>query len=322
MKRAYPSQSNSTPLQPAHDLGRELGVDLWIKRDDLCPIPGGGSKVRKLTRLLRTAPSDTDALVTTGGVQSNHARTVAIAAAQHGMKCELVLHGDGQELLKPTGNLLLMLLAGAHVTIVPSDEIEDALTAVMEKLKKEGYRPLMIEGGGHSVEGALGLVDAVLELSNQQSDSEWIPDYIIHASGTGGTQAGLLAGLDLIGWPTRVIGISVARRTARGGPIVRDLYEQVRRRLQLDGEARTVEFRDEWVGEGYARALPETAAVIRKVMSLEGVPLDPTYTAKAMKGLIDLVRRGEIPRGSKVLFWHTGGLLNLMSSGLEWGFNL
>lgn len=312
--------SAPTELQRLWRLGAQLGIDLWVKRDDLFGEPGGGSKARKLQRILNAAPLGTNALVTTGGVQSNHARVVALTAARSHMRCELILHGDPRSLQNPTGNLLLMLLSGARVTIVPSDQIRDHLVSTVEALRKEGYTPLMIQGGGHSVEGALGLVDAVVELNSQRPTPDWVPDYIVHASGTGGTQAGLLAGLDLLGWSTRVIGISVAREAARGRQIVAELYEQVRNELQLDGAARYVDFRDDWVGEGYGHALPATAELIKDIASLEGLPLDPTYTSKAMRGLIDLVKQGDIPQGSTVLFWHTGGLLNLLSANVEWGF--
>lgn len=311
----------ATPVQQLLRLGHELGVELWVKRDDLCPIPGGGAKIRKLVRILREAPEIVNALVTTGGVQSNHARVVALVAAQYGMRCELVLHGDSRVLENPTGNLLLMLLSGARVNIVPSDSIGEALDSAVDSLRREGYIPLMIEGGGHSVEGALGLTDAVVELDSQLPTPDWRPDFIVHASGTGGTQAGILAGVDLLGWPTRVIGISVARQASRGRAVVAELYEQARSKLQLQERVREIDFRDNWIGDGYGHALPGAVHLIRDVASLEGVPLDPTYTSKAMRGLIDLVNQGVIPRGSRVLFWHTGGLLNLMSAEMEWGLH-
>lgn len=308
-----------TPLQRLTSLSQELDIELWVKRDDLTAIPGGGSKIRKLVRIIEQMPEDTDAVVTTGAVQSNHARVVALTAAARGLHCELILHGDPEDLKSPTGNLLLMLLSGAKVSIVPSDLIGATITSAMERLRAEGRKPTLIQGGGHSVEGALGLADAILELDAQRPSRDWIPDYIVHASGTGGTQAGLLVGLDLVGWKTHVIGISVARNAARGKAVVENLYQQLRAVLKVHGAARTVDFRDDWIGVGYGKPLPGTEELIRHVMSREGMPLDPTYTSKAMRALIGLVRRGEISRGSRVLFWHTGGLLNLLSARLEWG---
>lgn len=308
-----------SPLQRLSRLSVELGVDLWVKRDDLTPIPGGGTKIRKLQRILREAPQDVNALVTTGGVQSNHARVVALVAASRGMRCDLVLHGDPRELQRPTGNLLLMLLAGANIRVVEPDLIRPELERVLLELKENGWHPLLIEGGGHSVSASLALVDAVHELLVQRPDISWVPDFIVHASGTGGTQAGILAGLDSLGWSSRVVGISVARSAVRGRVVIEELYEQVRHELQLQGVKRDIDFRDEWVGSGYGKPLAGIERLIKHVASLEGLPLDPTYTAKAMQGLIDLIRMGDISKGSRVLFWHTGGLLNLMSSDLGWG---
>lgn len=312
-----------SPLHPLPRIGSRLGIDLWVKRDDLCPIPGGGSKVRKLLGILRRPPARVDAIVTSGGTQSNHARTAALVAAARGLRCDLVLHGDRRELEDPKGNLLLMLLAGAHIRIVAAHEIGPTLERVLEELRASGYSPLLVEGGGHSVAGSLAMADAALEFASQRSDPQWIPEFIVHASGTGGTQAGLLVGLDLLGWPTRVIGVSVARAADRGGAVVRDLYlqlrEEVQKRFQLEPVLRPVEFRDEWVGEGYAKPLPGVAKLIGELCKLEGLVLDPTYTAKAMAGLIDLVRQGAIQKGSRVLFWHTGGLLNMLAANLEWG---
>jgi len=312
---------HATPLHPLPRLGRELAIDLWIKRDDLTPVPGGGAKIRKLARILQTAPPHTDALVTTGGVQSNHARVVALVAAQKNLKCELVLHGDDHALKDPSGNLLLALLSGARVVVVPSHRVRETLDRTLGTLQENGFCPLFIEGGAHSLEGALGLAEAVLEVNQQRPDPNWVPDYIVHASGTGGTQAGILAGLDIVGWPTHVIGVSVARAAERGTLIVEELYERLRRDLQLGGKGRLVDFRDEWIGRGYAEPLPDAEKLIKMVASMEGIPLDPTYTAKAMRGMVDLVRRGDIPKGSRVLFWHTGGLLNLMSAAMDWGFD-
>lgn len=307
-----------TPLHPLKQIGKELGVDLWVKRDDLCTVPGGGSKLRKMKRILDAAPPLTDSLITNGGTQSNHARVVAILAAQRGLKAHLILHGNPKELENPRGNLLLMLLAGAEVQIVPPEEIGVSLEATFEELRTEGFHPYLIEGGGHSLEGALALANAVEELASQCSTREWIPDFIIHASGTGGTQAGILAGLDLVGWPTEVIGISVARGAERGSKIVSDLYTELRTQLKISRTIRRVDFRDNWVGSGYGKALPEARCIIQKVCTLEGLPLDPTYTSKAMVALFDLVNDGIIPKGAKVLFWHTGGLLNLLSADLDW----
>lgn len=301
-----------TPLQECGRIGAGLGVHLLMKRDDLLPIAGGGSKLRKVLRILRMADRPFDALVTTGGTQSNHARVVAILAAQNGWRCRLVLHGDPNEAASPSGNLLLMLLAGAEVEIVEPDRIAEEMASAVSSLARAGARPLEIPGGGHSLAGALSYADAVAEAAEQLQGA--VPDFIVHASGTGATQAGILAGCAAKGWMTRVIGVSVARRNPRGRSIVCTMKDEAADAIGVTVGDERVEFLDEWVGDGYEHASKDVLATIRSVATTEGIMLDPTYTGKAFLALRDLVQRGVIPSSSRVLFWHTGGLLNLISS--------
>ena len=183
-----------TPLHRLERLSLLHGVDLWVKRDDLFPIPGGGNKGRKLLRIVQDAESEgCDALVTAGGTQSNQARVAAIFAASLGWPCELILHGDPEELRTPSGNLLLMILAGASITVVPPESVGPALDRALEKLTAQGRRPILIPGRGYCQAGSLAFADAARELL-EQCPAGWHPDYIVLASGTGTTQAGLLAG--------------------------------------------------------------------------------------------------------------------------------
>jgi 1-aminocyclopropane-1-carboxylate deaminase/D-cysteine desulfhydrase-like pyridoxal-dependent ACC family enzyme len=301
-----------TPITPCPRLGRDLGIDLRVKRDDLFPMTGGGSKARKLRHILREVEGRCDALVTTGGVQSNHARVVALAAAARGWRCGLVLHGDPAVLEYPQGNLRLALLTGAEVQVVEPLEIAAALAARMAALAAEGCRPHLIPGGGHCLSGTLAYVEAVAELAAQCRAEDWTPDVILHASGTGTTQAGLLAGVQRAGWPTRVIGISVARRNPRGRGIVAQAYEEAGAHLSLPPQPDTVDVRDDWIGEGYEHAVPALWHTIHRTARTEGLILDPTYTGKAFTALLEMAG-GEIPEGSRVLFWHTGGLMNLLA---------
>lgn len=301
---------------PFHALPRaskELDLDLRIKRDDLLPLPGGGNKARKILPIIKAALTEgATALVSNGGVQSNHARVVALTAAAHGMRCHLVLHGDGGELSRPRGNLSLMLVSGASVEVVASDSIPSAIAAAVEQLRARGERPSVVPGGGHSAAGASAFISAVAELAEQAEG--WVPDRIVLASGTGTTQAGLAVGCIRMGWPSIVTGISVARQQDRGGSAVREAQEALAGMLGLDGPLPDVDFRDGWTRGGYERFDAGVVATIRWLTEREGIPLDPTYTAKAFSALLDLVGSGEIPAGSRVLFWHTGGLLNLTSS--------
>jgi 1-aminocyclopropane-1-carboxylate deaminase/D-cysteine desulfhydrase-like pyridoxal-dependent ACC family enzyme len=224
------------------------------------------------------------------------------------------LHGDHKELVEPRGNLLLMLMAGASAQIVSPSEIGPAMRSAMDGLRSEGLRPCEIPGGGHSLAGCLAYVEAADELREHCRADGWQPEWLIHASGTGATQAGLVAGLDRIHWPTRVIGISVARRNPRGTDVVERAYREVRSHLAVSCDASPIDFRDDWVGQGYEQADASVIDAIRRAASREGLILDPTYTGKAFAGLLDLVASGEVPAGAQVLFWHTGGLLNLMAS--------
>lgn len=305
----------STAVDDLSRLGKHLRVDLRVKRDDLFPVLGGGNKARKIAKILRFAKSQRcDALVTTGGIQSNHARVTALVAAARGWRCKLVLHGNPNELLRPKGNLLLMKLASAEIEIVEPSDIAEGMDSAMESLRSEGFSPYEIPGGGHTLAGAMAYVDAVEELQRQCQRDDWRPDWIVLASGTGTTQAGLVVGLERLGWQTRVIGISVARGKPRGASIVEQACRDLKAHLGMPERSMGVDFRDDWVGDGYQKAGERVLATIRIAAEMEGLILDPTYTGKAFTALLDLIHEGEIEKGSKVLFWHTGGLLNLMAS--------
>lgn len=301
-----------TPLLPLRRLSENLGVDLWIKRDDLFPLTGGGNKGRKIVYIARdVAHRGADSVVTTGGLQSNHARATALMAAKHGWKCKLVLHGEESHMDHPQGNLLLMCLAGADIVVVPPEKIGPTMRESMDEFASQGRKPYEIPGGGHMLAGSVAYVEAIKELEYQRQSGKWIPECIILASGTGTTQAGILGGLDMVGWETRVAGISVARRNPRGRLVVEQAYADLRQHLGVNGSGRYVDFRDDWTGDGYQRPTDATIAAIRVAASVEGLMLDPTYTGKAFAALLDMIRGGEIKQGSRVLFWHTGGLLNL-----------
>jgi 1-aminocyclopropane-1-carboxylate deaminase/D-cysteine desulfhydrase-like pyridoxal-dependent ACC family enzyme len=304
-----------SPLQKLEHLSEYLGVDLRVMRDDLFPMTGGGNKARKIVKILELAQREgCNALITNGGLQSNHARVTALAAVQMGWRCHLILHGDPEDVAQPKGNFLLMLLAGAEVEIVSPSEIGSRMTAARQTLEDEGFRPFEILGGGHSLTGALAFVDAVQELQNQCLRDEWQPQWLILASGTGTTHAGLVVGLEQLGWSTRVVGISVARKNPRGRDVVMQSYEELRSHFGLSQPSQEIDFRDEWVGEGYEKAGPDVLKAIRLAAQMQGLILDPTYTGKAFAGLLHLVGTGEIGKNSQVLFWHTGGLLNLLAS--------
>lgn len=322
-----PDQLRS-PLEPLPKLGAQLGIELLCKRDDMLPYYYGGNKVRKIFGICREAETlGCNAFVTTGGLHSNHARVSALAAAARGWRCTLVLHAEPGSAVS-SGNALLARLTGAEIMLVKPDEIAAAMREAMDKLTQEGYIPFEIPGGGHCLSGSLGYAVAVHELA-AQCDA---PDYVIVASGTGTTQAGLLVGCEQLGWSTRILGISVARTQHRGTTVIDEACAELRayfssahgtshssiRGLGRSSENTTValrptEFFDDWVGGGYEQVYPELLGTIRRA-AREGLILDPTYTGKAFQGLVSMVREGKIEMGARVVFWHTGGLINLLTS--------
>lgn len=303
-----------TALQSLDRLGSEFEIDLKVKRDDLLPMTGSGNKVRKMKRILEELEAlGCDAVVTSGGLQSNHARVTALVAAERGWRCKLVLHGDPKR-TRLEGNLLLMTLAGAEIEVVSAGQVRSAIEKSVFWLQGKGYLPHVIPGGGHCLAGALAYWDATHELADQCRTSGWSPDYVVIASGTGATQAGLVVGLEQMGWLTRVLGISVARSKLWGTIAVEQSRDELRANLGLSGEPTPVEFYDDWVGAGYEKASSGANEAIRLAAAREGLVLDPTYTGKAFAALLELRETQVIKRGARVLFWHTGGLLNLMAS--------
>lgn len=289
------------------------GPRLFIKRDDAIPFGFGGNKVRKLALVAaRAAAGGADTLITAGGVQSNHARATAAAAAKLGMNAVLVANGGAPDRL--TANALLDDLLGAQVVYVSSRESRTpTMLEIAERLENEGRRPFVIPIGASTPLGALGFALAMAELAEQMPP----PDVIVHSTSSGGTQAGLVAGCRLLGLPSRVVGISAddsssSLQTQVGGIItgVADLLE-VSPALLAGGTA--IEVDDRFVGEGYGIPTEQSREAIRLAARSEAIFLDPTYTAKAMAGLIAYVRERRLQENQTVLFWHTGGQVGLFA---------
>lgn len=304
-----------TPLEEARALSSALGdrVRILIKRDDATGLALGGNKARKLEFLVADAlGAGADTLITTGGPQSNHARMTVAAARRFGLEAVLVLTADGDPEVQ--GNLLLDRVLGARVIFV-SDEAESAMSEVAEDLCRAGRRPYIIPVGGSTPVGALGYVAFVQELAAQAFECRLGIDHIVLASGSGGTQAGLVAGTAVFPLPAQVTGISVSRDRAALAARVADIASEAARLAGSAARFGPDEIRvyDEYIGPGYARVTPGGLDAIRLVARTEGIILDPVYTGKAMAGLIDLVQRGVLPAGSTVVFVHTGGAPGLFA---------
>lgn len=304
-----------TPVEELPRLRRALGRGprLLVKRDDAICFGFGGNKVRKLQLVAAEAlAAGADTLVTVGGVQSNHARATAAAAAKLGLGCVLVANGAPPE--RPTANALLDVLLGAEVEYVATrEERAPAMRAVADRLRREGRRPFEIPLGASTPLGALAYARAFGELSRQVEP----PDVIVHATSSGGTQAGLLAGCAIYGSRTRVVGVSADDPTEAVRSGVRALLRGIGEMLGVDGDdlaaGREIEVDDGFVGEGYGVPTPGSREALALAARTEALFLDPTYTAKAMAGLVAYVRAGRFREDQTVLFWHTGGQVTLFA---------
>lgn len=303
--QSVPVSGGETPIHYLPRISSELGVQVLVKRDDLSPIPGGGNKYRKLMRILSALPSDTSVVVTNGDVNSNHCRVLALLAARRGLGCELVLHGQ-HRVSHAAPNLRLAELSGARIRVVDPSEIANEVSRIAAEREAHGEHVAVIPGGGHSPEGASAFMDAALSAQRSLLDQGIKIDKVVHASGTGTTQAGLAVGFASTGIP--VWGVSVARRGERGMAPIREAASW------LTAQIPELVFLDDWVGDGYGLTLPAANTTIVRLAEMEGLVLDPVYTGKAMTGLIDLVHFGRIAQRETVLFWHTGGLLNLIGA--------
>ncbi|MGF2948870.1 1-aminocyclopropane-1-carboxylate deaminase/D-cysteine desulfhydrase [Microbacterium alcoholitolerans] len=277
-------------------LGDALGVDLFIARDDLLPFPLAGNKVRKLVAELSWLESARTAVITNGAIDSNHCRTVAWLAAQRGLRAHLVLHDERSQGAEAPGLRVLQALGATFSVVAPADiAAEIAVTRI--SLEADGHRVHTIPGGCHSQRGAIAYRDAAF----QAFDSADF-DSVFVASGTGATHGGIAAAAAQTGRNIHVVGVSVARTAERGTAAVAEAA------AWAGSPSLDITFLDDFIAGGYANSAPE----LRKTVQLGwryGLPLDETYTGKAMWALKEWAERGLL-NGRRVLFWHTGGLWN------------
>jgi 1-aminocyclopropane-1-carboxylate deaminase/D-cysteine desulfhydrase-like pyridoxal-dependent ACC family enzyme len=290
----------------------ECHARLLVKRDDTIGFAFGGNKVRKMQLVAAQAKAEgADTLITTGGVQSNHARVTAAAAARLRMKCVLVVNGTRPP--HPTGNALLDQLLGAQIRYVRTrDDRAIEMERAAEDARQRGGRPYVIPLGASTPLGAAAFVGAIFELADQIDP----PDVIIHASSSGGTQAGLVAGCALAGWPTRVVGISADESAASLESTVRGLLAGLAKLLDCDADrfaSAPIVVDDGFVGEGYGVPTMASREAVDLAARTEALFVDHTYTAKALAGLVARVRSGLFTERSTVLFWHTGGQVGLFA---------
>ncbi|TFU01371.1 D-cysteine desulfhydrase [Polymorphobacter arshaanensis] len=302
-----------TPLEPLPRLSALLGPELWIKRDDLLGLAGGGNKTRKLEFLVAEALREgADTLVTVGAPQSNHCRLTLAAAAREGLHCRLIIEERVPGTYSPDalGNNLLFDLMGVE-SITPvalGSDLGAAMAAEAAAVAALGRRAYVIPGGGSNPLGALGYASCAQEIMAQSFDQGVAIDRIIVASGSAGTHAGLLVGLTALNAGIPLTGINVRRPQAEQEANVHALAVTTAALLGTPVPDRSaVSALDRWVGPGYSLPTPSMVEAVRLLASVEGIMLDPVYTGKAMAGLIGLAREGVLRRGERVLFIHTGG---------------
>ena len=304
-----------SPLEQATRLSAALdtGARIFVKRDDAIPFGFGGNKVRKLAVVGAQAVADgADTLITVGGVQSNHARATAATAAKLGLRCHLIANGTRPD--KLTGNALLDSMLGAEVEYVATrtDRVP-AMRRAAERIRAAGGKPVEVPLGASTPIGAIGFLRAVGELLEQGVR----PDVIVHATSSGGTQAGLTAGCALHGLSTRVIGVSADDPAADVEREVRSIIDGMKGPLGpvMEGIARDarIEVDDTFVGGGYGVPTPASIEAQQLAARTEALFVDHTYTAKALAALVQYLRDGRIPDGATVVFWHTGGQVGLFA---------
>lgn len=304
-----------TPLERLSRLTETLGgPDIYLKRDDCTGLATGGNKTRKLEYLVADAlAKGADTLVTQGATQSNHVRQTAAAANRVGMQCHALLErrvtnlGDFYE---DTGNVLLDDILGCTLEFRDGGlDMNAEAERLGEKLRASGRKPYVIPGGGSNPTGALGYANCATELIWQADSMGLRIDTIVHATGSTGTQAGLVAGLHALNAPIDVMGVSVRAAQDKQIDNVHALACRTAELIGLRGEVPRDKIRvnAEQVGPGYGQPTEAMSEAMLMLARLEGVFLDPVYSAKGMAGLIDMVRRGSYRRGQVVVFIHTGG---------------
>jgi D-cysteine desulfhydrase family pyridoxal phosphate-dependent enzyme len=293
-----------TPVQELPRLSRLLGRRLWIKRDDLTGLAEGGNKTRKLEFLCADAlRCGADTLVTVGAPQSNHCRQTAAAAAALGLRGVLVLAGTPQP--PRTGNLLLDALVGAELVWTGGEPRDDVLEKTVARERSAGRKPYRIPYGGSNPLGATAYALAIRELKEQGVQ----PDWIVFASSSGGTQAGMVLGALRFGFPGRIQGVSVDLPASPLREKVHALAADTLQAMEESGSVakEAIHVDDRFLGGGYGVAGDVERESIRLFARREGILLDPVYTGRAAGGLLEMIRRDEIPSNESVLFWHTGG---------------
>jgi L-cysteate sulfo-lyase len=308
-----------TPLERLDRLSAALeGPEIWIKRDDCTGLSTGGNKTRKLEFLMAEAVAQgADMVMTQGATQSNHARQTAAFAAKLGLDCHILLEdrtGSNDPNYKENGNVFLDDLHGAtREGRGPGLDMNAEMEAVADTFRAKGRKVYSIVGGGSNPTGALGYVNCAYELVGQANDRSLAIDHIVTATGSAGTQAGLIVGLQAIHAGIPLLGFGVRAPKAKQEENVFKLAELTAAKVGATGivKREDVVADTDYVGDGYGIPRADTLEAIRMFAQLEGILLDPVYSGKGAAGLIDYCRKGKFKKGQRVVFLHTGGAAGL-----------
>lgn len=281
---------------------------LAIFRDDVFPFFGGGNKARKMMALHETiVKNNNKAIVTTGGIQSNHCRVVALYCKKNNIKCTLVLHGGKENFDEQGGNAKIIRSTNAKIIFCAAGCISDNMNSEMLRYEQEGLNPYYLKGGGHTLEGGKIYIDMIEELVK----ANFIPDYIFLASGSGTTQAGILAGVSKHNMDTNVIGISVGRKKEILESEVEIFYNKLCEEYKISKTKNAFKVKDNYLCDGYEKYNTDIRQISENSLIDLGVLLDTTYTGKAFYGMQETINEKSL-HNKKVLFWYTGGIYNYL----------
>jgi|TARA_B110000238_G_scaffold195342_1_gene234407 L-cysteate sulfo-lyase len=313
-----------TPLIELSRLSHFLGgPKIFMKRDDLTGLALGGNKTRKLEYILADAlKQGCDTIITAGAAQSNHCRQTAAAAAKLNLECHLLLGGKAPH--KAQGNLLLDHIFDSHIHWTGSNRKGEDIARIFAQLKAAGKTPYLVPYGGSNELGAMSFIDAVAELQQQKQGREF--SHVVFASSSGGTHAGLILGKQIYNKTFELVGINIDKDKNTNLPFDQQITQLVNSTAKFIGLDYTFS-KDElilnadYVGDGYGVVGPQENEAIALIAKYEGILLDPVYTARAMSGLIHLIRSGKMGKDDEVLFWHTGGAPSLFAYADDLNFS-
>ncbi|NRD78153.1 D-cysteine desulfhydrase family protein [Bacillus sp. BRMEA1] len=299
-----------TPIQKLDRLSEELGVNIYLKRDDFTGTEVSGNKVRKLEFSVADAlQQGCDTIITAGGIQSNHCRATAAVAAMLGLGCDLVIRGEIPNHFE--GNLFLDQALGARVHLLAPDESrEEKMDEIVENLKAQGHKPYVIPVGASNAVGSLGYASAIEEITRQENNLGLHFDSVVIAVGSGGTYAGLWYANQKQGAKRKIYGFAVDHNTEVFVETITNIMKEMYLNdgLEVPEEYHDILINDQYIGSGYAKSRAEELAFIMKIAREHGFLLDPVYTGKGFYGMVSEIQKGTFKNAKNILFIHTGGL--------------